>query len=298
MYTRQGYRSFMEELRLSYYFAFEWRREADWNFEAYCIPALTFWYVFSGKRRLLISGSETIAEPGSIIILRKNAVVSTSYDDTPPAPLHYLSLGIEASLGGIDWPDLYGMPVRLSLPPSEEMARLVEQWTELVRSAPTYERRGEEATESIHSAQHACFSLDWEGRLKLWLSLLTRLSMPFMEAPEPVTDKRVRDLCAYIRANYAAPVSSADLCRLLRISEAHMRMLFRRMTGMSPHQYLLHTRMDKAKELLLTTELSLQEVAEKVGFEGASYFISMFHRREGVTPAVFRRRGYIWETQG
>jgi transcriptional regulator GlxA family with amidase domain len=131
--------------------------------------------------------------------------------------------------------------------------------------------------------------------LKLWTSYLLRLTVPYMSNPFPVMDKRVIELCAYIRAHYAEPIRMELLAETIYLSEGHMRMIFRQAMGMSPYQYALNLRMKKAKELLLTTQLPLSEVSIQIGFESMSHFISTFRQREGMTPAVYRRRVLIGE---
>lgn len=69
---------------------------------------------------------------------------------------------------------------------------------------------------------------------------------------------------------------------------SRFRKLFKDYTGLSPAKYILEIRMAKARELLTNTDLQIQEIAWKVGFENADYFTTAFRRVCGVVPNVYR----------
>jgi AraC family transcriptional regulator len=60
--------------------------------------------------------------------------------------------------------------------------------------------------------------------------------------------------------------------------------------GISPHQYLIHCRVERAKQLLVVGNLSIAAVAQVVGFSSQGHFTYHFKRLSGVTPKVFLRR--------
>lgn len=86
------------------------------------------------------------------------------------------------------------------------------------------------------------------------------------------------------------PVKLAHLARAAGLSPFHFLRVFRRVTGITPHQYVLSARLRRAAPLLLDTSLSVTEVAYEVGFEDLSNFVRTFHRAVGCSPGAFRRR--------
>ena len=74
------------------------------------------------------------------------------------------------------------------------------------------------------------------------------------------------------------------------MSLTHFGRLFRRRTGLSPHQYVLGRRVQRAKELLRAGRLTPAEVAGAVGFYDQSHLTRHFRRAVGVTPAEWQRR--------
>lgn len=69
---------------------------------------------------------------------------------------------------------------------------------------------------------------------------------------------------------------------------SQLRTAVRRGAGCSPKDYLLRIRLDRAKELLATTDLPVAAVARRVGYDDPAYFSRLFTRRVGVAPVHFR----------
>jgi len=65
---------------------------------------------------------------------------------------------------------------------------------------------------------------------------------------------------------------------------------FQKAAGMTPLEYVHALRLERAKTLLETTELKLEQIAEKVGYEDTGFFSRLFRRAVGLTPVQYRRR--------
>ena len=92
----------------------------------------------------------------------------------------------------------------------------------------------------------------------------------------------------YIRAHLDRNIHIDELADAVGLSVFHFAKLFKRITGSSPHQYILHTRLERATELLRNTQLSLNEIALQAGFADQSHLTNVFRRINGVTPSRFR----------
>ncbi|MBR1964984.1 MAG: AraC family transcriptional regulator [Lentisphaeria bacterium] len=62
--------------------------------------------------------------------------------------------------------------------------------------------------------------------------------------------------------------------------------------GENFHDLLMRERIERAKQLLLTTDLQLEQIAERTGFQSGSYFSRIFHQKEGISPGRYRRRAW------
>ena len=101
----------------------------------------------------------------------------------------------------------------------------------------------------------------------------------------PAASRRVRK---YIEESIEGDLSIEALARVSGLSPHYFAEGFRRTTGFTPHQYVSHRRVDRARQLLTQADLPLTEVANRCGFKSQSQFTTVFHRFTGVTPGKFR----------
>ncbi len=73
------------------------------------------------------------------------------------------------------------------------------------------------------------------------------------------------------------------------MSKYHFSRLFKESTGESPYKYLCMYRIEKAKELLISTPLSVNEIAVRIGFDDVASFIYLFKKHMFVSPLQFRK---------
>jgi AraC family transcriptional regulator len=85
------------------------------------------------------------------------------------------------------------------------------------------------------------------------------------------------------------PWTIGALSRLAGLSPSHLTSLFVREVGVSPHQYLLHERIQRAKELLRGTDTPVTEIALALGFSSSQHFAKMFKRVAGATALAYRK---------
>ena len=85
-------------------------------------------------------------------------------------------------------------------------------------------------------------------------------------------------------------MSLAELAAVVQLSSFHFAHLFKQTTGVSPHQYHIRCRVERAKQLLLTKNLTIAEVAYIVGFASQGHLNYHFKRLVGITPKAFLRQ--------
>lgn len=96
----------------------------------------------------------------------------------------------------------------------------------------------------------------------------------------------------YIETNYANPdLYTPYLAEMSGMGETYYRSIFTAVFNTPPTRYIQQYRVDKSKELLVNTDLSVDEVAVKVGFANASYFCKVFKSLTGYTPSEFAAKG-------
>ena len=93
----------------------------------------------------------------------------------------------------------------------------------------------------------------------------------------------------YIEQNYQNNIRLEDLCDAAGVSKQHLCRLFKSTLQMRPMEYVTKVRIQHAKSLLITTNHSIKEIAEMVGFSDNSYFAMLFSRHEFMSPIEYRR---------
>lgn len=96
--------------------------------------------------------------------------------------------------------------------------------------------------------------------------------------------------CSYIAENLGERFTLDDLARQAGVSRFHFARLFRVSTGNSPMAYLLKSRIERAKQMLLQDERPVCEIAAVLGFCDQSHLTRTFRRLTGLTPREFARR--------
>lgn len=91
-----------------------------------------------------------------------------------------------------------------------------------------------------------------------------------------------------IRREYAQELTLGDVAKRVYLTSSYLSSIFRRETGKSFIRYLNNYRLDRAEELLRTTNRPVGDIASGVGFAGQSYFIMLFRERYGCTPQQYR----------
>jgi two-component system, response regulator YesN len=125
---------------------------------------------------------------------------------------------------------------------------------------------------------------------KAWLlGICTRLMGSIAVVRQSALHNLVEEAVAYTRANYGdSELSINKVCGRLHISAGYFSSIFKKETKLTFVAYLLHIRMEAAKELLRTTDLRALEIAEKVGYAEPNYFSFSFKKHVGMSPKEYR----------
>jgi LacI family transcriptional regulator len=118
------------------------------------------------------------------------------------------------------------------------------------------------------------------------LGVITRRSTDVMA----FDDRDVVDAVRFIHAHAGRPIGVNDVLREVPLSRRQLERRFRARLGRSILDEITRCRVDRAKQLLVETELTLPQVALASGFRSASYFSVVFAEQEGTTPGAYRER--------
>ena len=100
----------------------------------------------------------------------------------------------------------------------------------------------------------------------------------------------IQKCCDYIDLSLDRKIRTADLAALVGYTEYYLTEKFKKETGQSVSSYIRYARVERAKVLLESTDLSIREIAEQLAFNTVNYFIQSFRDTAGYTPAQYRKR--------
>ncbi|WP_339275208.1 response regulator [Paenibacillus sp. FSL W8-0426] len=98
----------------------------------------------------------------------------------------------------------------------------------------------------------------------------------------------IREAMDYLDQHLNEPVSLRDLSRVLHMNTSYLSSLFKEQTGLTFSDYMTRKRLQRAKELLVNTRLSINEISELVGYQTPKYFVKVFRTAENVSPGRYR----------
>lgn len=104
---------------------------------------------------------------------------------------------------------------------------------------------------------------------------------------------RFEEIASYLRSRFNEPLGLQELAQMYAMSVNQIYYVFRKFVGMGPGDYLIEYRLNRAKELLLTTDLPIQEIAASTGYFDPLYFSRVFKKRYLKTPSAWRAESGI-----
>ena len=255
-----------------------WRFEPGWSQAEHVRPNYTLFVPIEGDAHYAVGGHVHQLGPGMVLLLPPNVPVGGGNDADRPLAMY--TVHFHARLyGAIDMPAMYGLPAASHPSP----ARL----TEIVGLA----RR---IAEGLAGAEPGC-ALAANGDCARLLALLWREvadregSSPTDGAARVAEIVRLVPVFRTIETEYARRLTLAELADLVHLHPAYFSTLFKRTTGLSPHDYLARYRLQHVRELLLSTDRSLSEIAAATGYRDPFYLSRVFRRVQGISPSEYRK---------
>ena len=115
----------------------------------------------------------------------------------------------------------------------------------------------------------------------------TKPKLPIYEGGLP--QRQLMQVLDYIDAHLAQNLKLENLAQLLDMSQFHFSRLFKQSLGISPYQYLIQQRVERAKQLLKQTDKSIVDIAFDCGFNSHSHLSKQFRQFTGMTPKAYRK---------
>ncbi|UUO06891.1 DNA-binding transcriptional regulator [Blastopirellula sp. J2-11] len=125
-----------------------------------------------------------------------------------------------------------------------------------------------------------------EGMFVPPLGINTRQSTDVMATEDPIIAKAMQ----FIREHACDGVNVQDVLSVVPLSRRVLEYRFKEAAGKTPHEALVGVRLDRVRQLLRDTQLSMADIADRTGFEHVEYMSSAFRKKTGMSPSEYRRQ--------
>ena len=122
----------------------------------------------------------------------------------------------------------------------------------------------------------------------LLVKIVRLTSVSLRVTPPPSKSKECAAAKRYIDENYTEAISLDKLAEIAHVNKYYLSHSFKKEYGSSPIDYMLKRRITEAKALLSSTDYSLIQIAEQLGFGSPAYFSKCFRKVEGISPSGYR----------
>lgn len=234
------------------------------------LPYYNLHFVFSGKGYVKVEGRWIPLSVGNGFLFGKN--LAQEYKSDPDDPwdirwIHFDGEGVERLLAGRGWKEPW-------LFTFARINRLKALSDDLIQLGELYESANEPRISAILYEILAELLHNSEG-----LQGLSLLSYK----------DKIRRSADFIQLHCSENLKLEQMADIAGYSLYYFNRMFHQIMGKTPVQYLLECRMIAAKTLLVSSKLSIKQIALESGFSQSSYFIRIFRRYEGMTPNDYRR---------
>lgn len=261
----------------------------DWNWRNVRSPFARLYYVVDGEAQVEL--------PDGIVSLLPHHLYLV-----PPYTMHsnickggfshyYLHLYEDPSYGGCFWDD-WKFPVEVEAANDDQnlMKRLCEvnPGMRLSQSDPeSYDNRTTLISNIQNNQQRSvCDKVESTGIILLLLSRFLRHAT----AEKRVKDERIEQSLIYIRENIGRRVNMDELAKVACMSKDHFIRMFKREVSHTPNAYVTEKKIERAELLLVTTLLSVKQIALSLGYDDMAYFNNVFKRHTKVSPLQYREK--------
>lgn len=228
-----------------------------------------FYYIIDGEGWLRIGDNEYYPKPGQLFLMP--AGVIQSYSTTSEFTFLKYWCHFTAKINDINLFDIIKTPIYIDVPNDSQLKPLFRN---LVLN---YEK---DTFSSILATRGAMF------QILAWY--FEHIDIKSINLSSYSSTYELLEVLAYIEKNLSKNITVDELSRIVHFHPNYFTRFFKEHIGCSPIQYINGLRLNKAKQLLRNTTLSIKEITDLIGFNDPSYFSRVFKKNTGLSPLEYR----------
>lgn len=226
------------------------------------------WFVWKGRGWMRTADRELVLRPGFCALMRPGGIYDAGHDEAEKLGIVFLHFDVLRAGRPVGrdffraWPEFFEVTD-------------VAYWDAVTRRLVQLARRDPAAAAML---------------LRAVLADLLGSPGPGAErVAGGSAERRISEIAAHLASDAAEPPAVPELARRAGMSPGHFTRSFRRVTGLSPKEFLVRTRLSRARHLLRETSLGISEIADRLGYADVFFFSRQFRQKTGVSPSAYRR---------
>lgn len=243
-------------------------------------PFTEFYYITSGEGRFSIEDTGIDVKKDDFLIINSN-IGHSIYPTNESETLEYLSIGIDSiSIVNLDDdPENLESTKFFHIELEENKEYLYESFVQILDEFSS----NKPYSKSMANAKASVLIID----------ILRMFSNKIELSHDKKVNKQIDYIKNYIDSNYAEDIKLEKLSQMAFMNKFHLISEFKQSYRVTPIEYLILKRIEVTKNLLISTNHSMEEISSIVGFNSQSYFNQVFKKKVGITPSKFRKNHRI-----
>lgn len=238
-------------------------------------PFTYFYYLAEGFGKLSIESEMIDVHAGDLVIINSN-IGHTLYIDKSIKNVKCLGFGIESiSIAGLE-DDTAKAINYFHIDNRDKSLKFEEYFEDIFREYNSNDIFSKSLANAIAST--------------LVINLLRKYRKSITVKHDKKVNRQIDYIKSYIDTNYNEDIKLEDLSSMAYMNKFHLISEFKQSYRITPIEYLILKRIDIAKNLLISTNHTMEEISALVGFNSQSYFNQVFKKKVGQTPSQFRRK--------